>query len=713
MELRELAERIVFGTTLADKLVRPDVLTDERPGAALPTPGAPGRPAELRFKERGDGGGGFPGRHRLDSESGRGQVLHFFANHELLATELMALVLLRFPDAPAAFRRGVARTLQDEQDHVRLYLDRMRDCGVEFGAVPVSGYFWRSVAPMGSPMDFVSGLSLTFEQANLDFSRDYARGFAEAGDATTSALLDRIHRDEIAHVAHGLKWFRRWKDPSESDWDAFRHALRSPLSPRRAKGDSLDAESRRAAGLDEDFIQRLEAFSRSKGRTPQVFLFNPLAEAFIADGTRFNPSRHQARLVADLANLPQFLAADDDIVLVPEPPSPSFLSGLRRAGLPVPEFVRVADTGSLAGRKLGGLRPWAWSPDSRRILGPLAPLVTGLAPLPPETLQGQLADLYSKAWSARFIREVLPELASLAPAKVLVGAAETGTVVESPEATFEAIAAIRARGHHRLVVKRSLGCAGGNALRLWEPELAENQRRWIADSFRDGATAVVEPWLDRIADFSVQFETGADGLRWVGYAALHTDSRGQFIANAAEPGFARRPPAAVIGAFRGADLSWIHGVFERLRVRLAPSLLAAGHRGPVGIDAFVFNGTNGPRLKPVVEINPRHTMGRLTLELMRHVAPGRHGLFRLVNPSQLRAAGHSSFAALASALAQEHPPELAGEPVPRLAAGIVPLNDPATAAACLALFQVSQTAVESGSIRGSATGATRPAGAVK
>ena len=231
MELRHFAEQVLFATTLEEKLRRPDTLTDEQPGSALITPPAPGRPAELRFKASGTSPGEFPGLHRLEQESERGRLLHFFANHELLATELMALVLLKFPDAPAAFRRGVAQTLQDEQEHTRLYQQRMQECGLQFGEIPVSGYFWRAVSVMESPMDYVAGLSLTFEQANLDFARHFARRFAAVGDTGSARLLDRIYHDEIAHVAHGLKWFRRWKNPGQSDWEAFCRQLKFPLTP--------------------------------------------------------------------------------------------------------------------------------------------------------------------------------------------------------------------------------------------------------------------------------------------------------------------------------------------------------------------------------------------------------------------------------------------------------------------------------------------------
>jgi hypothetical protein len=113
MELRDFAERILFAETLEEKLQLPSNISDEHPGPSLAAPPTPGRPQELQFKDSASRKGEFPGAHRLEDERDRGRLLHFFANHELLATELMALVLLRFPDAPPAFRRGILRTLKD------------------------------------------------------------------------------------------------------------------------------------------------------------------------------------------------------------------------------------------------------------------------------------------------------------------------------------------------------------------------------------------------------------------------------------------------------------------------------------------------------------------------------------------------------------------------------------------------------------------------
>jgi uncharacterized ferritin-like protein (DUF455 family) len=702
MELRDFAEQVVFATTLEEKLQSPAVITDERPGSPLLTPQAPGRPAELRFKPQGYGKADFPSVHRLERAQERGRLLHFFANHELLATELMALALLRFPDAPAAFRRGVWRTLKDEQLHTRLYVQRMRDCGIEFGELPVSGYFWRSVAPMESPLDYVAGLCLTFEQANLDFCRHFARGFQAVGDGDTAGLLDRIYRDEIGHVAYGLKWFRRWKNPGQSDWESFCRQLKFPLSPQRAKGLTLNVEGRRAAGLDPAFIAELNVYSQSKGRTPSVFVFNPFAEGHIARGKQFAPVKHQAMLASDLANLPQFLCRADDIVLVAKRPSVEFLSAVKQAGFPLPEFVelrnaRVDPASNLCQRKIGSLRPWAWGPDSLELLEPLLVQVTGEARTASQRFNKSIAHLYSKAWSASFLRTVLahgaPGPARPAPESWLCTEDEAGVAVDTLEDALEAIAAIRRRGHHRVVAKEAHGLAGHNAIRLWEPEVLAAQQQWLARALQNGRHVVIEPWLEREIDFSVQLEMGPRRLKLCGYTGLINDRKGQFQANWAAANYNRRMPANVAALFREpADISGrLQRLYSDILSLLEAELHRAGFVGPVGIDAFVYRTPQGGcRLKPVVEINPRYTMGRLTLELMKQTCPGSCGLFRLVSRTQVRMEGFVDFASYVRSLSERFPLLLEGEPVPKIREGILCLNDPAHAQVCLATFQVSR-----------------------
>ena len=709
MELREFAEQVLFATSLEEKLRAPGVITDERPGSALNTPTAPGRPANLIFKPHGTGDKSeFPGLHRLEQDYERGKLLHFFGNHELLATELMALVLLKFPDAPAAFRRGVLRTLQDEQEHTRLYMERMKSCGVALGDFPVSGYFWRCVAPMQHPIDYVAGLCLTFEQANLDFAGHYGKNFATVGDADSAKLLEKIYRDEIGHVAYGLKWFRRWKNPGESDWDAFCRTLKFPLSPQRAKGFSLNVEGRKAAGFDAQFIAEINVYSQSKGRTPSVYVFNAFAEGRLAEGKKFNPTKPQAQLARDLANLPQFLCRQDDIVLAKEKPSVEFLSRVKQAGFPLPEFVALDNVRRLQSRKLGSLRPWAWGPDSFELLKPIFASVTGEKRAAETRFNEKIAQLYSKAWSAEFLRKILDGRAALRCGQNLAARQhrptdeswlcsenEIGGTVTSLAEAQATISKIRSRGHHKIVVKESFGVAGSNAMRLFEPEILPPQLRWLENAFAQKRELVIEPWLERLQDFSVQLEMTAHGLKLCGYTGLLADTRGQFVANFAESHHHKRIPAKVISLFSepkdisGRLLEFYGEIFSVLETELR----RADFTGPIGIDAFVYRDASGAvKLKPIVEINPRYTMGRVLVELMRQTCQNCFGSFRLVNTAQLRAEGFENFPAFARSLTEKFPLQFEGDPVPRLCGGALCLNDPATAKVCLAVFQVSRKA---------------------
>jgi uncharacterized ferritin-like protein (DUF455 family) len=696
MEIREFAEHILFATSLEEKLRPPGPLTDAQPGPALATPAMPGRPAQLVFKPHAVGKSEFPGLHRLDELSERGKLLHFFGNHELLATELMALVLLKFPDAPAAFRRGVLQTLQDEQQHTQLYLERMQACGLTLGDLPVSGYFWRCIAPMEHPIDYVAGLCLTFEQANLDFAGHYGRCFATVGDAGSARLLEKIYRDEIGHVAYGLKWFRRWKNPNESDWDAFCRTLKFPLSPQRAKGFALNVAGRRAAGLDPEFIAQLNVYSQSKGRTPSVFVFNPFTEGRLAEGKKFNPTKPQAELAADLQNLPQFLCRQDDLVLTGHKPSVAFLSRIKQAGFPLPEFLECVgspprECAALHSRKLGSLRPWAWGPDSLELLQPLFPSVTGEQRSDAQRFNEGLAQLYSKAWSANFLRQFL---AANPAADWLCTGQEVGEPVHSSAEARAALARIRARGHHPVVVKRAFGVAGSNALRLLEPAPTAAQWRWMENAFAHHQELIVEPWLDRVQDFSVQLEMTGGRLKVAGYTGLVNDARGQFMANVAEAHHQKRLPSRVVAAFPGAgDISGrLLALYADLLARLESELRAREFAGPLGVDAFVYrDAVGGVRLKPVVEINPRFTMGRVLVELMRQTCQNSLGQFRLIGAAQLRAEGFADFSACAHALETRYPLQLAGEPSARIREGVLCLNEPAAAQTCLAVFRVVRT----------------------
>jgi uncharacterized ferritin-like protein (DUF455 family) len=645
MQIREAAERLLFAETLEEKLLlAPADAADDSPGRAILTPEKPGRPQELRIDAKGVRVE-FPGIHRLDDDRERGVMLHFLANHELLAAELMALVLLKFPEAPKEYRAGVYAAMREEQMHTLMYVRRMRECGIAFGELPVNDYFWRLIAPMETPVDFVTRLNLTFEQANLDFSKHYAGLFRQAGDSATAAVMEKIYQDEIGHVGHGLKWFRRWKDKEASDWEAYRKSLHFPLTPARAKGLApFNAEGRRLAGLDEDFIRHLEVSEQSRGRTPVVHWFNPSAESH-AMSPRYQPDKSALALEEDLEMLITAWCRKDDVGLLRNPPSREHLAELKRAGFDLPEIAGVDE---LRGRKLGGLRPWAWSPDASRYLKVLA---GDVSPGMPWQWQDVPREWFSKEIGIRL--------------EELLGLSEKGTVCRSVEEAMTVIGDLLSNG--QALAKAAFSFAGRGHKRINRESPPEATRNWLANTIATHGCVIVEPWLDRVADFSALYELdAAGGAELIGLTLMENDAAGRFLGTRVSPKWASMlDPEVAAFLHREADvMGWYQEKIPAVLGQLLP-----GYTGPGGVDAMVHRRADGSlALKHVVELNVRMTMGRAALELLQKSAPNRQGRFRILRK------GKSDATDL----------EFGGT----LQGGRIAINDPARAREFIAVWEV-------------------------
>jgi len=658
VELRALAEQVLFGARLEDKLIAVgmDQLTDTHPGPAVGRVDLPGRPAALALRAERERVP-FPSLHTLDRPRQRGRMLHFFANHELLAMELLALGLLRFPDAPTEFRRGLAGTLLDEQTHMRLYLQRMADDEVALGEIPVSRHFWDVIASMQSPMDFVIRMSLTFEQANLDFAAYYGQAFERAGDRETSAVLARVLEDEIRHVAHGVTWFERWRGTGDA-FETYQRLLPSPLTPSRAKGRQLfHRDAREQAGLSSDFIDRLQDYGGSRGRAPDVHLANVGCEAEIAFGPGHTPKGRLAALATDLETLPLLLAGDDDLVVVSRRPSREYTTALRQAGFAAPE-IRVAPPNQpvpLDHARLGRLLPWGWSPAVTARLGSL---VDRCHPESVDALGGanERSEIFTKTWSAALLR-ALGDARSwpdwwCEPSAV-------GTCEQSLEAVRNRVRSIREAGYANVVVKSPLGTSGRGAVRILDGDWPSSATGWIERTLTRQGAVVVEPWLHRVADLSIQIRVPLAGpVIVVGTTRFLTDSRGQFLGTIlGKPTLGLPVDILRWLSADGRNPRRFPNLIADVAETVGDHLQSAGHVGPAGIDLLIYRREHDGalRLKPLVEINPRTTMGHVALALRGRLAPRTAGIWCLLSAPSLRRAGFESSAEFAEYVQSAHP----------------------------------------------------------
>lgn len=652
MEISAYAERILFGATLADKRVAFDRLTDERPGAALGRVDAPARPAALAFTaSRME----FP--KNLEHDEARGRALHFFVNHELLAAELMALVLLRAVDAPARFRMGLAQTIAEEQKHLGLYLDRMEHLGVELGEVPVNDFFWRSLSDVHDPIDFVAAMSLGFEQANLDFSRHYRDRFLELGDVDTARVLDEVYEDEIRHVRRGVRWYEEALGPLTFEAHARRIA---PMSMMRVKGPDFDVEGRHRAGLSADYVDAVRTFAGAKGRAPRWFLFNATAEEEVQYGRRYTAPEPARVLERDLSFVMAYLASPTDVVCAPSP-SRAFVRSLYDAGFEPPSASEEAPD------EVAEIVPWGWSPRIERIAPSAHTRPGGLGGWPAE--DDRLAPQQPRE------RAEGPEAADAPNARDLY---DKRVTVEIAHAFGDAAARVATSIAEVLdamtgdtIVKSIYGASGRNRCRF-PGGVDDNGRGWLARALdRDGAV-IVEPWEARWRDFGIVLNVGRkDPLLDV--FELLVDAR---------------------GAYRGHRLAAPHQDFERelragfyahvrrIAEHVAAALHARGYRGPAGVDAFV---TRDGRWRSIVDVNARHTMGHVARALKAHVAPKTEAVWWHETSADPRARAESLRAA--------HPVVMAEG---KIASGALMTTDPDRAARTLTMLLVGEAAIEAG-----------------
>mgnify|MGYP006209466003 CR=1 FL=1 len=268
--LREFCLRMLESGSLETKLLPPaKTLEDRNPEPALAI-ARPSRDPELQMQS---GAGRLPRPRELSDPKARATCLARFAHHELMAAELFAWALLRWPKMPLELRNGLLHVLAEEQDHCRLYLSRLHDHDSQLSEHALSDYFWKQVpaidqAPAG-PLAFLAAMGLTLEQGNLDFTLLYRDAFRKAGDEKSAQVCERVHEEEITHVRMAAHWLKELSENAIDDLDAYEQAVPFPLSLSRAKGRRFDIAARRRAGLSERFIAQVQ-HARSLPRHPRT-----------------------------------------------------------------------------------------------------------------------------------------------------------------------------------------------------------------------------------------------------------------------------------------------------------------------------------------------------------------------------------------------------------------------------------------------------------
>ena len=180
----------------------------------------------------------------------------------------------------------------------------------------------------------------------------------------------------------------------------------------------------------------------------------------------------------------------------------------------------------------------------------------------------------------------------------------------------EGIVELADQGIGQWVAKPAYSASGRNQLSGRSPVLNVHQQSWLRRQLDSCGYIYLEPWLPVIRECGIQLHllpsaSGCSAVQIDGITEFVTDRNGRYVGSMLTPQH---------------DSLWCPAVGHALRVGQRAKDL--GYFGPLGIDCMqVMLPDRRPVLRLCHDVNGRMTMGRLALQLRRHLGTMNSGVW--------------------------------------------------------------------------------------
>ncbi len=184
-----------------------------------------------------------------------------------------------------------------------------------------------------------------------------------------------------------------------------------------------------------------------------------------------------------------------------------------------------------------------------------------------------------------------------------------GKLIHNEEELQQWLKTIKGEG----VLKTCFGAAGAGHLLFKEFDF--NKIRAFAEKeWKEKRAIIGEPWVNRILDFSTQWEISkTKEIKGLGMTLCENDFKGRY----------RRNRVGDSAKLFGPHLEMVKEQQQFVQ-KILSKIAELGYFGNVGIDAMIYKTENGSlQLHPIVEINARKTMGWAALAIQQKHFPGK------------------------------------------------------------------------------------------
>lgn len=381
-----------------------------------------------------------------------------------------------------------------------------------------------------------------------------------------------------------------------------------------------------------------------------LHVFNPENDLALACfEPHFIPPRSARMMAGDLAVLPVWWAERGDAVCVPSPDVARRFAA--QSGAEACLRVRWVSPEDCAG--FDRVSPWGWSPMLvRRLLrGGCAADV-----LPDEAALSRYREMSGR-------RNAVEMLAFLTGAESELGCEWKDFLCGRSSYCTDEHEIARLLGACPETLLKAPWSGSGKGLRLGHTGLVPPLSGWCRRLLREQGGVVVEPLYDKVYDFAMEFEADGRGhAAYRGLSVFFTTRQGAYAGNCVADEetkvrwLLQHVPADLYAALLNESMNYVSRVF------------AGGYCGPLGVDMMLCRvpGRRHLCVHPCVEVNLRRTMGQVSVDLARYMAPGAVGRFTIAY-----AKDGGSLPAVVRGLMEKSPLQWVGG---RISEGFLPLT---------------------------------------